>query len=591
MKFAKRIITIMLTVLVAATSFDVMGMKTHASEANIDPERGRAMGNISAGFVDNTEPEQSIYLDDNLKKSRGGNYTLRKGIDVSKWQGDSIDWEKVKQSGVEFVIVRVGYRSAGDGGLYEDEYYKQNIQGALNAGLRVGVYVFSQAITPQEAIEEAEFLLARVYKYNITLPLVIDYEYSSGNTGRLYNANLSVDAATNVVNAFCAKVQNSGYTGMVYANKYMFTNKLNAAAIAANYRIWVAQYYYLNSNTKEYYHDFTAPASNYQGVYDFHQFSSQGRISGINGNVDLNYWHDDGKIYGQDFSAVFDADFYANKYPDVKNAYGYDKAKLLEHFVKYGMYEGRQGCATFDPTSYRLQYADLRNAYGNNTVKYYQHFINYGKKEGRIGVGCTTLQGATTVWNGVDYAAVYDYNFYSGANADIRKAFGMDDRATLAHFVQYGMNEGRQAKGNFSVKSYKNRYADLRNAYGSNLKSYYIHYINYGRREGRQATGCENQLIGATTVYKGIDYSAVYDFQYYVTMNPDVKNAFGLDENKVLEHFVIYGMKEGRQAKGDFIVHKYKARYGDLQAAYGNDLKSYYLHYINYGKREGRTAN
>ena len=111
--------------------------------------------------------------------------------------------------------------------------------------------------------------------------------------------------------------------------------------------------------------------------------------------------------------------------------------------------------------------------------------MNYGAKEGRKGTGCTTVQGATTVYNGVDYSAVYDYYYYVSNNSDIKNVYGNDDQAVLAHFVNYGMNEGRQAKADFNVGVYRGNYADLQSAYGNNLKSYYLHYMNFGKKEGR----------------------------------------------------------------------------------------------------------
>ena len=198
-------------------------------------------------------------------------------------------------------------------------------------------------------------------------------------------------------------------------------------------------------------------------------------------------------------------------------------------------------------------------------------------------------QNATTVYNGVNYASVYDYNYYVNNNVDIKKAYGDDENAVLAHFVNYGMKEGRQGKSTFNVTSYRLQYVDLRNAYGNNLKNYYLHYMNYGAKEGRKGTGCTT-VQGATTVYNGVDYSAVYDYYYYVAYNTDVKNTFGNDDQAVLAHFVNYGMKEGRQAKADFNVGIYRGNYADLQSAYGNDLKSYYLHYMNFGKKEGRSG-
>ena len=169
----------------------------------------------------------------------------------------------------------------------------------------------------------------------------------------------------------------------------------------------------------------------------------------------------------------------------MKNALGTDDATILKHFVNYGMAEGRQAIASFNVSSYRLQYADLRSAYGKNWKNYYLHYVKYGQKEGRKGTGCTTLQNATTVYNGINYASVYDYNYYVNNNVDVKKAYGDDDQAVLAHFVNYGMNEGRQAKADFSVGVYRENYADLQSAYGNNLKGYYLHYMNFGKKEGR----------------------------------------------------------------------------------------------------------
>ncbi len=128
---------------------------------------------------------------------------------------------------------------------------------------------------------------------------------------------------------------------------------------------------------------------------------------------------------------------------------------------------------------------DLRNAYGGQLKSYYEHYMRYGKKEGRVATGCTTVQGATTIHNGVDYSAVYDYYYYVANNADVKKAFGNDDVAVLQHFLNYGMKEGRCAKETFAVQSYRSRYADLQSAYGDNLPAYYMHYISYGQNEGR----------------------------------------------------------------------------------------------------------
>lgn len=113
-----------------------------------------------------------------------------------------------------------------------------------------------------------------------------------------------------------------------------------------------------------------------------------------------------------DYSAVFDAAYYANRYPDLKAAFGNDESALLQHFIQYGMAEGRQGSSQFDVYSYKNLYPDLRAAFGNNLKSYYMHYISSGKAEGRKATGVNTLQNPITTYNGIDYSAVYDYNYY-----------------------------------------------------------------------------------------------------------------------------------------------------------------------------------
>lgn len=130
----------------------------------------------------------------------------------------------------------------------------------------------------------------------------------------------------------------------------------------------------------------------------------------------------------------------------------------------------------------------------------------------------------------------------------------------------------------------------MRLAFGSNKKLYYIHYNNYGWKEGRTATGVSS-IRNGITIYGNVDYSAVYDYSYYTSHNPDVVNAIGWDDTAVLSHFVNCGMKEGRQAIASFDVQSYRRANSRFACKlYGTNLKQYYLHYISYGKREGRRA-
>ncbi|MGO5229573.1 N-acetylmuramoyl-L-alanine amidase [Thermoguttaceae bacterium LCP21S3_D4] len=290
-----------------------------------------------------------------------------------------------------------------------------------------------------------------------------------------------------------------------------------------------------------------------------------------------------------DYSAVFDATYYANRYPDLKAAFGNNESVLLQHFVQYGMDEGRQGNSQFDVYSYKNLYPDLRAAFGNNLKSYYMHYISSGKAEGRKATGVNTLQNPITTYNGIDYSAVYDYNYYLKKYSDLAKIYKNDDIGLLAHFVNCGMGEGRQAKASFDVFSYRNQYQDLRVAFGNNLKSYYMHYISNGKAEGRKATGVKS-IQNPITTYNGVDYSAVYDYNFYLKKYGDLARIYTNDEVGLLAHFVNCGMAEGRQAKADFDVFSYRNQYQDLRLAFGKDLKSYYFHYMNSGKKEGRIA-
>ena len=590
----KRIRTWIFGIIICVVAFLAFGMLSPNAKAaqmadGDDPLYSRANGQIDDGFFDDSWGISLFSLE--RDGGCGNDYTLRRGIDVSHYQGE-IDWAKVKESGVEFVIVRVGYRGYGtEGNLAEDRMYEQNIQGALDAGLKVGVYIYSQAITEEEAVEEADFLISRVFQYNITLPLVMDFEWPTREDdtgkrvgyGRLYDAHLSQEQTTDMIDAFCDRVREAGYTPMVYANRSTLEGSMYADELAEDARIWLANYQSPQMT------GFGNPTTPYQGVYDFFQFSSQGSVPGISGYVDLDYWYDDGTISGKDYSSVFNAQYYAEHNADVKALYGNDTTLLFQHFLNCGMSEGRRGNEEFDPVSYLRQYADLRAVYGTDWTKYYEHYMTYGKAEGRSGSGCSTMQGAVTVYKGVNYSAVYDFNYYISANADVRSAYPYDDEAALEQFVKYGMNEGRRAKESFDVNSYRNANADLRHAYGWDWEDYYVHYIRYGRSEGRRAVNCSS-IQDAVTTRNGINYAAVYDYAYYLKANPDVSSVYAGDDEAALLHFINYGMKEGRSAKSTFDVKSYRNANADLRRAYGTNWRDYYIHYIQYGKNEGRRA-
>ncbi|MBQ3008676.1 MAG: hypothetical protein IJD80_03710, partial [Oscillospiraceae bacterium] len=196
----------------------------------------------------------------------------RIGIDVSKYQRD-IDWKAVKKSGVEFAIIRAGYRGYGSGALVEDPYFEKNIKNATAAGIKVGVYIFSQAISTKEAVEEASMCLDAVKGHKITYPIFFDTEYStSRKTGRA--DSLTKSQRTKIAKAFCETIQNSGYQAGVYASASWFSYQLEYSDIS-KYDIWVAHY------------GVDKPAMGTKH-YDIWQYTGTGTCAGVPGAVDMN---------------------------------------------------------------------------------------------------------------------------------------------------------------------------------------------------------------------------------------------------------------------------------------------------------------
>lgn len=208
------------------------------------------------------------------------------GIDISQHQKGDIKWKQVKSSGVDFVFIRAGYRAADDGSLHADENFDENVRDALNAGLMVGAYFYSQALTPEEGKEEAEFVLDMVKKYDLTMPIVIDYEiYKDGRldkkiqAGELYAASFYHD----IVLGFTNTVEAAGYESAVYASKDMLTNYMQEDLIDDMANIWLARY---------------DKTPNLNANFWFWQCSDEGKAGGIDGSVDKDFWYlEPGKAY------------------------------------------------------------------------------------------------------------------------------------------------------------------------------------------------------------------------------------------------------------------------------------------------------
>ncbi len=226
-----------------------------------------------------------------IDQPSGGNSTdnyevngLVYGIDVSHWQND-IDWAQVAAAGYKFAMIKVAGRSTGaEGSLYIDDYYEQNIRGALNNGIQVGVYFFSQALTVQEAYEEASLILDLIKDYRITYPVVFDWE-----TASRYRTcdKLDRETLTQICEAFCDTVRSHGYQPMIYMSKNDWYNKVDAARLTSKYKSWLAWYFSVYYGTGV---NFTEGDSvpDVSFSYQMWQYTSTGSVPGISGNVDMN---------------------------------------------------------------------------------------------------------------------------------------------------------------------------------------------------------------------------------------------------------------------------------------------------------------
>ena len=275
-KTALILVTVILAALVAALVIGLLSKKEPE-----DPHKGQVY--IYDGFdwiwmtplegvPANELTEESFSSNDGRIEYTGTDYDVLRGVDVSEHQLD-IDWKQVAASGVDYAYIRVGWRGYTEGGLFEDAYFERNIQGALDAGLHVGVYMFSQAVTVQEAIEEADFVLERIWKYNVTLPVVFDWEKIEAAEARSHG--LTVELRTDCARAFCETVKSAGYVPCVYFNRNLGYYGYDLTRLT-DYEFW-----------------FSLPESGFPNFYyacDMWQYSFTETVPGIAEPTDMNLW-------------------------------------------------------------------------------------------------------------------------------------------------------------------------------------------------------------------------------------------------------------------------------------------------------------
>lgn len=262
---------------------------TEKQESNQDPVVEEIKKELETNVEDpqvpiveeqNKEEQTETELDiANVIKGENENSQLTMGIDVSKWQG-KIDWEQVAAAGVEFAMIRVGYRTVDTGVIVEDVMAKYNLQEAEAAGIKIGAYFFSTAITKEEAVEEADWVTALITPYAITYPVAYNCEGFSSENSR--QNTLTTTERTDLAIAFLDRINEKGYTPMFYASKTeLQANKdWETYRISKSYKIWVSQYPNQPYPTTE--------KSSYTGVHAMWQHSSQGVVPGIPMKADLN---------------------------------------------------------------------------------------------------------------------------------------------------------------------------------------------------------------------------------------------------------------------------------------------------------------
>lgn len=220
-------------------------------------------GEIQGYLLEIREKDKKIYNNLDIKVVE----KTVKGIDVSSWQGD-IDWDKVKDSGIDYVMIRCGFRNLVNDEMHIDKLFYYNIKEANRVGIPVGVYFYSTAITEKEVLEEATFVLNLIKDYDVQYPVAYDFE--------MFNENRTVGLSDIVINDNAVKfldyISAHGYIGMLYTNLSSLNKHWDLSKFEG-YRVWYAQY---------------IDKATYEGTYDMWQYADNGRVDGIVGNVDLN---------------------------------------------------------------------------------------------------------------------------------------------------------------------------------------------------------------------------------------------------------------------------------------------------------------
>lgn len=228
---------------------------------------------ISANVPRHNYDLERFYLDEDgyMRYSDDDILSTKVGIDISNFQG-TIDWETLGKTKIDFAMLRLGYRGYSQGGLMLDDSFETNAQAAEEQGIPIGIYFFSQAVSYEEGVEEAEFVLANLEGINITYPIVIDTEKMEVEEARAND--ISNEKRTDAIVGFCETIKAAGYTPMIYANRNWYAQNLDMDRLG-EYQLWLAQY----ANVPDFPYKFTG-----------WQYTSEGSVPGVPGDVDIDLW-------------------------------------------------------------------------------------------------------------------------------------------------------------------------------------------------------------------------------------------------------------------------------------------------------------
>lgn len=279
MRTAERVRTvfglIVTALIVVAALFLIRALKPE----EVDPHAGQVYINDGFGMVWMTPlegvPANGIAAEEIAERNGqidyvGEKFTTLRGVDVSEHQWD-IDWSAVAASGVDFAMIRAAYRGFTEGGLFTDPYFEKNVQGALANGLQVGVYMFSQAVSVQEALEEADYILALIDGYDITLPVVFDWEKIEDND-EARTKDLDSGVLNDCAVAFCEKVRMAGKTPALYFNRHLGYYRYDLSRMT-DYMFWLS----VPGSFPDFYY-----------ASDMWQYSFTEQVPGIDEPVDMN---------------------------------------------------------------------------------------------------------------------------------------------------------------------------------------------------------------------------------------------------------------------------------------------------------------